>query len=136
MAIKVKEICIINVHRAIFTEYTVQSIVSINGLHHSLAMENKQFLIPCGTYRVIEDKVGKNGISLSVLNVPNRSAIEIHCANYYNQLRGCIALGGYFNGEILNQSHPYVKSAIDIVNQSKLAYLVVSDVSQKILNKG
>lgn len=136
MSIKVKEICIINVQRAIITANTVQSVVSINGLHHSMALENKLFLIPCGTYRVIEDKKGKNGISLSVLNVPNRSAIEIHCANYYNQLRGCIALGGYFNGEILNQSHPFVKSAIDVVNQSKLAYVVVSDITGKIQHKG
>ncbi len=28
-----------------------------------------------------------------VLNVPNRSGIRIHSANYFNQLLGCIALG-------------------------------------------
>ena len=28
-----------------------------------------------------------------VLNVPNRSGIRIHSANFYTQIKGCIAMG-------------------------------------------
>ena len=32
-------------------------------------------------------------LHITILNVPNRSGIAIHKANFYTQLRGCIAVG-------------------------------------------
>lgn len=50
--------------------------------------------IPTGTYQVkwtLSPKFMK--YTYQVMNVPNRSGIRIHSANYYSQLQGCIALG-------------------------------------------
>lgn len=50
--------------------------------------------IPTGTYQVkwtFSPKFMK--YTYQVMNVPNRSGIRIHSANFYSQLQGCIALG-------------------------------------------
>jgi len=51
--------------------------------------------IPEGTYSVQKEKPNKhfNYVHFSVLNVPGRSGILIHIANYVSQLKGCIAPG-------------------------------------------
>ena len=49
--------------------------------------------IPNGTYRVIKRHSKKYGNHFHILNVPNRSYILIHNANYSRQLLGCIAVG-------------------------------------------
>lgn len=55
--------------------------------------------IPLGSYHCKRDKTGKHQY-YAVQDVPDRSAIEIHIANYYinpktkkQELHGCIALG-------------------------------------------
>lgn len=48
--------------------------------------------IPEGTYRVKRDKSGRWQY-YAIQNVPSRTFIEIHPANYVNQLEGCLALG-------------------------------------------
>jgi hypothetical protein len=52
--------------------------------------------IPKGTYKVMPRESEKYGKHFEILNVKGRDYILIHPANYYNQLRGCIALGSYF----------------------------------------
>ena len=50
--------------------------------------------IPKGTYKVkttFSNKYQKD--MWQVLDVPGRTGIRIHSANYYKQLEGCIALG-------------------------------------------
>lgn len=50
--------------------------------------------IPPGTYGGIRRKSPRFGIELFILkDVPGRSYIELHPANIYTQLEGCIALG-------------------------------------------
>lgn len=52
--------------------------------------------IPKGTYKVITTYSNRFKKNLwEVLNVPNRSGIRIHAANFAYQLEGCIALGMY-----------------------------------------
>jgi len=46
-----------------------------------------------------------------IMNVPNRSGIRIHSANWYSQLNGCIALGTHYS-DLNRDSHA------DIVNSS------------------
>jgi len=47
-----------------------------------------------GTYQVIVDfSPHFNGLMPHILNVPGRSEIRIHPANWPSQLEGCIALG-------------------------------------------
>ena len=45
--------------------------------------------IPTGTYRVVKRYNQKHKHHFHILNVPNRSWILIHTANYYSQIRGC-----------------------------------------------
>lgn len=49
--------------------------------------------IPPGTYKLLHRSSPKYGNHLHVLDVPGRSYILIHPANYVSQLRGCIAPG-------------------------------------------
>jgi len=48
--------------------------------------------IPEGTYLVKRDRTGKHQY-YAIQNVPNRTFIEQHAANYVSQLEGCQALG-------------------------------------------
>ena len=49
--------------------------------------------IPPGRYRVRPRTSKKYGRHLHLLDVPGRDWILIHEANFYHQLRGCIAVG-------------------------------------------
>lgn len=73
--------------------------------------ENKQNIscIPIGRYPIRPRTSKKYGLHLEVLNVPDRSYILIHEANFVSQLRGCIAVGRFltdinFDG-LLDVSH-------------------------------
>ncbi len=52
--------------------------------------------IPVGEYNVKPRESEKFGNHYLVENVENRDYILIHPANYYTQLRGCIAVGADF----------------------------------------
>jgi hypothetical protein len=49
--------------------------------------------IPEGTYPIVPRRSNRFRDHLHVLDVPNRTYILIHEANFVNQLRGCIAVG-------------------------------------------
>lgn len=49
--------------------------------------------IPVGEYKVKKRWSNKYKDHFHILDVPNRTFILIHPANYYTQLRGCIAVG-------------------------------------------
>ena len=49
--------------------------------------------IPIGTYTMRWTTSPKFGATWQVMDVPNRTAIRIHAANYTRQLLGCIAPG-------------------------------------------
>ena len=52
--------------------------------------------IPKGDYKVVKRWSEKYKDHFHILNVPNRSHILIHQANYVRELRGCIAVGKDF----------------------------------------
>lgn len=49
--------------------------------------------IPQGEYKVVRRHSEKYGAHWHVLDVPNRSLILIHVANYASELQGCIGIG-------------------------------------------
>lgn len=57
--------------------------------------ENGISCIPADQYEVevLRNSPAIKYEHLSIVNVPNRSGIKIHVANYVSQLRGCIAPG-------------------------------------------
>lgn len=58
--------------------------------------ESQVSCIPPGLYEVKRRKSEKFGDHFHIQDVPNREWILIHAANYYSQLRGCIAVGNAF----------------------------------------
>ena len=58
--------------------------------------QNRISCIPLGSYKVVRRKSAKYGNHFHVLNVPSRSYILIHHANYYKDLLGCIGVGENF----------------------------------------
>ncbi len=55
--------------------------------------ERRVSCIPVGTYKLKKHNSGKFGRTFWVQDVPNRSEILIHPANYTRELLGCIAVG-------------------------------------------
>jgi hypothetical protein len=55
--------------------------------------ERRISCIPSGTYKAVKHRSPKFGNSVWIKDVPNRSEILIHPANYVRQLLGCIAVG-------------------------------------------
>lgn len=49
--------------------------------------------VPLGRYKVVRRQSPKYGLHFHLTNVPGRSLILIHQANYHYQLLGCIAVG-------------------------------------------
>jgi len=58
----------------------------------SYALENAAKMIPAGEYIVTADNTGKHRY-YRIHDVPGRTAIEMHPANWMHELGGCIALG-------------------------------------------
>lgn len=58
--------------------------------------KNRLSCIPVGTYKVIRRKSPKYGNHFHILDVPDRSYILIHNANFYYELLGCIGVGREF----------------------------------------
>lgn len=52
--------------------------------------------IPKGIYNVVRRKSKKYGEHFHITDVPNRSLILIHHANYHYELLGCVAVGSDF----------------------------------------
>lgn len=55
--------------------------------------ESNKSCIPEGEYLVEWDKSAKHGMCYHLRNVPGRTHIQIHPANYAHQLLGCISPG-------------------------------------------
>ncbi len=62
-----------------------------------VTVENTDMLIPPGTYLFKKFKSPHNGNCWLASYVPNHTMIEIHIANYASELKGCIAVGRYFD---------------------------------------
>ena len=66
--------------------------------------------IPAGSYQVQKKPHPIHGNCYEVLDVPGRTAILLHSANWYQQLLGCVALGraigeveGYWEDSAIKQ---------------------------------
>ena len=58
-----------------------------------LGNQNRISCIPLGRYKVVRRYSTKFGNHFHILNVPKRSYILMHSANYFRDLLGCIGLG-------------------------------------------
>ena len=84
--------------------------VDLDGNGHG---DPQKSCITAGTYECVWQESPKYGWCYEVTNVPERSRILIHPANWEHQLLGCIALGkgrGVLNGKpAITQSRDAIK---------------------------
>jgi hypothetical protein len=77
-----------------FNHDGVFGVFILNDVIVGYSLENFDKCIPTGKYRCVKDNHGIHRW-YRLENVPSRTNIEIHVANWSNQLEGCIAIGSY-----------------------------------------
>lgn len=80
-------------------------------LENPFRKTTKDSAIPAGIYKCVKDNTGKFQF-YKVLNVPNRSNIEIHQGNYESDTEGCILVGESW--AIMNNKLSVTKSVATI----------------------
>ena len=90
------------------TEKT-QGILQVEGIYACDTLElpwkdNEEDIscIPEGEYYIRNIHSSHNGNCIEILEVPNRTGIQIHSANWISQLRGCIAVGVKSENSVLH----------------------------------
>ena len=95
----------VKINRIFSSEFQTLGILTIYDNHNfpfwecrtlelpDLGNKNCISCIPEGEYEVVKRNSAKYGDHFHILDVPNRSYILIHSANYVRQLLGCIAVG-------------------------------------------
>ena len=95
----------VKINRIFSSEFQTLGILTIYDDHNfpfwecrtlelpDLGNKNRISCIPEGEYEIVKRNSAKYGDHFHILDVPNRSYILIHSANYVRQLLGCIAVG-------------------------------------------
>lgn len=78
--------------------------MAFDGQDIGVTMERTAVMIPEGTYRGYKRDSAHFGMRVVGIDVPNRSNIECHPANYPSQLLGCVAVGTSRDGDALDNS--------------------------------
>src|SRR5215467_11698852 len=73
---------------------TTFGVLLIDGFLFCYTLENSHKIIPEGTYKLTKYMSPRNKCEVPLLNdVPGRDMIEMHVANWFHELEGCIAVG-------------------------------------------
>jgi len=78
--------------------------MDFDGQDIGVTMERTAVAIPEGTYQARKRDSQHFGRRVVGIDVPNRTDIEIHPANFPCQLKGCIAVGESKDGDALDNS--------------------------------
>jgi hypothetical protein len=97
-------------------------------LENPFRKTTKDSAIPSGIYKCVKDNTGKFQF-YKVLNVPNRSNIEIHQGNYESDTEGCILVGESWS--IINNKLAVTKSMAAI---QKLRNILPSEFELEIID--
>ena len=138
---------IITLNRIISSDEGILGLLHINGKPISVTLErpwkdNKAWesCIPFGLYNLtrLDKSKAFNYPHYILENVPNRTFIKIHVANYPSELHGCIGVGSYFaNGAIAvsksRNAMDHVMWALD--RHEKLALNIRSEYFTPYSNK-
>jgi hypothetical protein len=97
-----------------------------------VTLENRMLAIPTGTYPLTFMWSDHFQQIMPHVGVPNRSAIEVHWANWPEQLEGCLALGtdADIKGDMITQSKSsWINFVTVIGDQPALMIKYVEDFS-------
>jgi hypothetical protein len=78
--------------------------MDFDGTLIGVTMERSAVAIPVGTYPGYKRDSARFGMRVVGIDVPSRSDIECHPANFPPQLNGCIAIGEIKDGDALDNS--------------------------------
>ena len=95
-------------------------------------LQNESSCVPAGTYIIRLDYSPKHGRQLYELqNVPGRSEVQIHAANFARELLGCIAVGKtiefFGGGKGITSSGVTLKAFMAAMGMDKEAKLIITD---------
>jgi Family of unknown function (DUF5675) len=88
-----------------------------NGERICFTMERTAVAIPEGVYSARLELSPHFGFQTPHIDVPRRTYIEIHPANYPLQLEGCVAVGSAIDGDALDSSRSAFDRLISILPQ-------------------
>jgi hypothetical protein len=80
-------------------------------------MERTAVAIPEGTYNAHLEMSPHFGFVTPHIDVPQRTYIEIHPANYVSQLEGCVAVGSAIDGDAVDNSRRAFDSMMSVLPQ-------------------
>jgi len=83
-----------------------------------VTMERKSVAIPLGVYSTHLEFSPHFGFATPHIDVPNRTYIEIHPANYPTQLEGCIAVGSSIDNDALDNSKAAFDTLMTVLPQA------------------
>lgn len=92
--------------------------------------------IPAGDYWLVKRKANENGSRFNyphfeVMNVPGRSGIKMHVANYVTQLKGCLAPGEFAKYDLNGDGQVDVSNST--VTLEKLVDLLPGRIKLRII---
>lgn len=91
--------------------------MAIDGKVVGVTMERTAVAIPEETYTAHLEMSPHFGFPTPHIDVPNRTYIEIHPANFPSQLEGCVAVGSSKDGDALDNSRLAFDRMMEIVPQ-------------------
>ena len=89
-------------------------------------MERTAVIIPAGDYEARMEFSPHFQEATPHLIVPNRTYIEVHPANYPNQLEGCIAVGSAIDGDALDNSKVAFASLVSLLPATDVFHVLIS----------
>lgn len=124
-----RERMLIRVQRKRKTEDGIFGTLSIDGNPFGcFTVESLVHAIPAGYYPVEFTYSPEFNQTMPLLDVPNRTAIRIHPANYPKQLLGCIALGDKEEPDAVDNSRVTFNLFYKIIDGQTDLHIQITDI--------
>lgn len=102
-------------------------VLFIDGYFQCFTLENSHQIIPKGIYNITLYNSPRFKYQVPLLNnVVARSMIEIHPANYFHELEGCIAVGEYFDTS-LHKSNMAFTALMEHLKKQSIISIKIED---------
>lgn len=95
-------------------------------------VENRLHCIPAGIYDVEFTYSPTFNQTMPLINVPDRTAIRIHPANYPHQLLGCIAVGDKEEPDAVDDSRVTFNQLFKIISGIKDLQIQIKDIEEVV----
>lgn len=94
-------------------------------------VESSEHRIPAGYYSIEFTYSPEFNKIMPLIDVPNRTAIRIHPANYPRQLLGCIAVGDKEEPDAVDNSRNTFNSLENIISGKADLYIQIVDIPKE-----